>query len=105
MTAQFRLGEAVSRDVVEAACADLGLRLSNVVPKTETHPAQWIFVTRDKVTMVHLMEDPGFGKALVVRGERESELSQALLAELGVPTAGNTAKSDTPQQHPEGTAK
>lgn len=104
MTTQFRLGEAVSRDVVEAACADLGLRLSNVVPKTESHPAQWIFVTRDKTTMVHLMEDPSFGKAFVVRGERETELSQALLRELGVPTAGVTAQSETPQNR-EGSAQ
>ncbi|MEZ4294388.1 MAG: hypothetical protein R3B70_05395 [Polyangiaceae bacterium] len=78
-TTQFRLGDAVPRDAVEDACAELGLRLSNVVPQTATHPAQAIYVTPDRRTLLHLLEDEAQGRAVVTRGEGAEQLTSSIL--------------------------
>ena len=76
-------------DAVWDACAELGLRLSNVVPRAAAHPAQSIFVTADRQTMVHLIEDEAAGRAVIFRGAREAETAAAFAAALGaVDTAG-----------------
>lgn len=86
MTTQFRLGDAVPGDAVWDACAELGLRLSNVVPRTATHPAQSIFVTADRQTMLHLIEDEAAGRAVILRGTREQETAAAFAKALGAGT-------------------
>lgn len=70
-------------DAVWDACAELGLRLSNVVPRTATHPAQSIFVTADRQTMLHLIEDEAAGRAVILRGTREEETAAAFAKALG----------------------
>jgi hypothetical protein len=78
MTTQFRLGDGVPRDAVEDACAELGFRLSNVVPRSASHPAQAIFVSPDRLTILHLFDDEVAGRAIVVRGARAEEITREL---------------------------
>lgn len=82
MTTQFRLGDGVPRDAVEDACNELGFRLSNVVAHTAAHPAQSIFVSRDRLTMLHLIEDEAAGRAIILRGARAEELTAEMLRAL-----------------------
>ncbi len=77
MTTQFRLGEKVPRDAVWQACEALGLRLANVVPRSPSHPAQSIFVSRDRQTTLHLIEDEAAGRAVIFRGERAESAAEA----------------------------
>lgn len=95
MSTQFRLGDAVPRDAVEDACADLGLRLSNVVPRTAAHPAQIIFVSADRRTFLHLVEDEAAGRAVVVRGERAEETAASFLRAVGAPVAAGGAPNES----------
>jgi hypothetical protein len=66
------LPDATPRDAIDDAAAALGLLLVNIVPKTDTFPAQVIYLTPDLTALVHLV-DEGAGGALcyVVRGEGE----------------------------------
>lgn len=91
MTTQFRLGDGVPRDAVEDVCEGLGLRLSNVVPRSTSHPAQAIFVSPDRQTLLHVIDDDAAGRAIIVRGPRAEELSSELLRALG--TAGAAEES------------
>ena len=93
MSTQLRLGDAVPRDAVEDACVDLGFRLSNVVPRTAAHPAQIIFVSADRRTLLHLVEDEAAGRAVVVRGERAEETAASFLRAVGAPGAVGGAPS------------
>lgn len=82
MTTQFRLGDGVPRDAVEDACAELGFRLSNVVARSASHPAQAIFVSPDRLTLLHLFDDEIAGRAVVLRGERAEETTREILRVL-----------------------
>lgn len=95
MTTQFRLGDGVSRDAVEDACGELGFRLSNVVPRSPAHPAQAIFVSPDRLTMLHLIEDDAAGRAVILRGARAEELTAEVLRALAggaLPKAADAAE-------------
>lgn len=83
MNTTFRLGDAVPRDAVEGACAELGLRLSNVVARAAAHPAQLIFTSPDRQTMLHLIEDEAAGRAVIVRGARAEETASGFLRAIG----------------------
>jgi hypothetical protein len=83
MTTQLRLGDGVSRDAVWDVCADIGFRLSNAVPRAEAHPAQAIFVSPDRRTLLHLVEDEAAGRLLILRGEREKEVALEISRALG----------------------
>jgi hypothetical protein len=92
MTTQFRLGDGVPRDAVEDACAELGFRLSNVVPRSASHPAQAIFVSTDRRTYLHLF-DEGEGRAIVLRGDNAEETGRDLQRVLaGGATGGGVAE-------------
>ena len=88
MTTHFRLGDAVPDDAVWDACAELGMRLSNVVVRSAAHPAQSIFVAADRLTMLHLVADEASGRAVIVRGPRAEEMASAFAKALGA--AGST---------------
>ncbi|APR75791.1 Hypothetical protein A7982_01137 [Minicystis rosea] len=68
------LPDAVSRDTLDDVAAALGLLLVNIVPATDAHPAQVIYVTPDRRAAVHLV-DEGRGGSLcwAVRGEGQGE--------------------------------
>jgi hypothetical protein len=83
MTTQLRLGDAVPQDAVWDACADIGFRLSNMVPRAAAHPAQAIFVSPDRQTLLHLIEDEAAGRIVVLRGARAEEATRAFAAALG----------------------
>ncbi|MFO0588978.1 MAG: hypothetical protein U0441_15620 [Polyangiaceae bacterium] len=87
MTTTFRLGDAVPADAVWDACAEIGVRLSNVVPRTSAHPAQSIFVTRDRQTLLHLVEESSGGRAVIVRGLHAEETASAFAKALGATEA------------------
>lgn len=87
MTTQFRIGEGVPRDAVEDVCGELGLRLANVVARTDAHPAQAIYVTADRLTLLHLVDDPAAGRAAVLRGAAAEALTSRMLRAL----AGSTS--------------
>jgi hypothetical protein len=82
MTTQFRLGDGVSRDAIEDACGELGFRLSNVVARAAIHPAQAIFLSADRLTLLHLIEDEVAGRAVVLRGANAEELTAKMLRAL-----------------------
>lgn len=82
MNTQFRLGDGVSRESVEDACSELGLRLANVTQRSESHPAQMIYVAPDKRTWLHFIEDEAAGRAIVLRGDRAEELASRMLKAL-----------------------
>lgn len=83
MSTQFRLGDGVPRDAVEDACAELGLRLANVVARSAAHPAQLIFATSDRQTFLHLVEDEAAGRAVIVRGAAAEPTAAAFLRAIG----------------------
>ena len=83
MSTQFRLGDGVPRDAVWEVCADIGFRLSNVVPRAASHPAQAIFVSPDRLTMLHLIDDDATGRAVILRGPRAEEITAEFLRALG----------------------
>lgn len=87
MATQFRIGDSVPRDAVEDACGELGFRLSNVVARTDSHPAQSIYATPDRLTLLHLVDDAAAGRAAVLRGARAEELTSRLLRALAGATA------------------
>ena len=99
MTTQFRLGDKVPDDAVWGACEALGLRLANVAPRSASHPAQSIFVSRDRQTMLHLLEDASAGRAVVFRGERAEAAAQAFVSWLQESERGSAAS-----QRPRGSA-
>ena len=98
MTTHFRLGDAVPDDAVWDACAEIGVRLSNVVHRTSAHPAQSIFVTRDRQTMLHLVDDGAGGRAVIFRGQRAEETAAAFAKALGATSdaAPTSASAETP---------
>lgn len=83
MTTHFRLGDAVPDDAVWDACADLGLRLTNVVARSNAHPAQSVFVAPDRVTMLHLIADEIAGRAVILRGPRAEDVALSFAKALG----------------------
>jgi len=77
------LPDATPRDALDDAAAALGLLLLNIIPRTETYPAQVIYLTPDRRAAVHLV-DEGSGGALcwLVRAEGEgAELAEARWAD------------------------
>ena len=86
------LPDATSRDALDDAAAALGLLLVNIVPRSETFPAQHVYVTPDRAAAVHLV-DPGSSGPLcwVIRGEGEAASAvEARWAEaLGAQIAGD----------------
>lgn len=104
MTTHFRLGEGVPRDAIEDLCRELGFRLANVVARAPHHPAQSIFVTPDRRTTLHLLEDEAQGRAVVLQGARAEELVSRMLRSLaGAPAPGRPASA--PAAAPSGAAE
>jgi len=67
------LPDSTPRDALDDAAAALGLLLVNIVPRTDAHPAQIVYVTPDRAAAVHLVDEGGGGALCwVVRGEGEA---------------------------------
>ncbi len=64
----LKLGDNIARDDVELAILSIGYRLSNIVPQTLAHPAQSIFVSKDKQTLLHLLFEVPKERAVIARG-------------------------------------
>jgi hypothetical protein len=77
--------ECPSRDVADDAAAALGLFLVNIVPGTETYPAQAIYVTPDRGAQIHLVDAAGALSWVVRAGGDatvEARWSEALRAAM-----------------------
>jgi hypothetical protein len=71
------LPDATSRDDLDDTAASLGFLLVNIVPRTESYPAQVIYLTPDRQALVHLV-DAGEQEPLswVVRAEGGEGIEQ-----------------------------
>ncbi len=64
------LPAATPRDAVDDTAASLGFLLVNIVPRTDTYPAQVIYLTPDRQALVHLVDEGAKGSlSWVVRAE------------------------------------
>lgn len=95
------LHESVERDDIDDAMQRHGWRLANVAAASATQPAQIIFVTRDRGTMLHFVEDAHLeAMYAAVRGgdvdAAERDLRSALPAYTEDEIAALTARSDEP---------
>jgi hypothetical protein len=71
----------VTRDEIDDAAADLGLRLVDIVPRTADHGEQVIFMTRDRRNLVYLLEDARIqARFLILRGHDPEAAERILLA-------------------------
>lgn len=76
------LGEAVSDDVLDDARLALGLQLVNVTPATRSTPAQLQFLSRDRRSLIAVVDDAQLDVTyLALAAPSPAELS-ALAAEL-----------------------
>ena len=100
MATQFRLGDGVPRDAAWEACAEIGLRLSNVVERSASHPAQAIFVSADRQTLLHLIDDEAAGRAVILRGARAEEIATGFVRALGA--SGVSGESGESREREEG---
>lgn len=55
------LTDRVSRDDIDDAMVRCGCRLTNVYPGSATHPGQVVFATRDRQSLLYLVEDGRLG--------------------------------------------
>jgi HEAT repeat protein len=75
--ARIALHETVTRQLVYRAAWDNNWDFHDTVERSEDAPAELIFVTRDKTTFVHFVEDFFIGlNYLVVRGPRAAEVAK-----------------------------
>jgi hypothetical protein len=74
--------DSVSRDDIDDAAFALGFLLVNIVPRSELHPAQVVYVTPDRRGSVHLVEDGGL--SFVVQGDDEERWAAALRERLEI---------------------
>jgi hypothetical protein len=54
-----------------------------MVPRAAAHPAQAIFVSPDRQTLLHLIEDEAAGRIVILRGARADEVAQEFARALG----------------------
>jgi hypothetical protein len=66
------LAEGTTRDDVDDLASALGLRLVNIVPRTDAFPAQLVYVTNDGATAAHLVDHEG-ALTWILRGEESDE--------------------------------
>jgi hypothetical protein len=82
------LDEGTSRDQVDDLAIEVGLALVNIVPRTETHPAQIIYATPDRRALVHLVDAGAEGLSWVVRAEGDGALEERWAGALRAAMAG-----------------
>jgi hypothetical protein len=66
---QVSLPGDTSRDAVDDAALAVGLVLLNILPRTDTYPAQLVYVTPDRRASVHFVDAGAGAVAWVVRAE------------------------------------
>jgi hypothetical protein len=66
------LAEGTTRDAVDDLAFAVGLRLVNIVPRTEAFPAQLVYVTPDGAVGAHLVDHEG-ALTWILRGEEAAE--------------------------------
>jgi hypothetical protein len=78
---RLELPETVTRDQLDDASLEAGLRLLDIVPASPTHPAQHIYLGPDRQSLLHLLEDGRSGAlSFVLQGPAEEALAQMLRA-------------------------
>lgn len=63
---QVPLGPHVTRDAVDSAAREAGWALVNVLPATDQHPAQRIFLAGDRAHFIYVVDDPRLGPPYAV---------------------------------------
>lgn len=66
------MAEGTTRDEVDDLAVAAGLRLVNIVPRTEAFPAQLVYVTEDGAVAAHLVDHEG-SLTWVLRGDDAAE--------------------------------
>ena len=86
---RLALPDDTSRDAVDDAALATGLALINILPRTDTYPAQVIYFTPDRRALIHFVDAGPGGMALVVRAEEdagaEERWADALRGAMAVP--------------------
>jgi hypothetical protein len=78
---RMALAASVERDDVERTLLGAGMRLIAVVPKTDAHPAQLVFLAGDRRSVAHWVVDDRAGATfLVFAGPDASRLCEAARA-------------------------
>ena len=75
------LAETVTRDDLDDAAVSAGWLLLNIVPKTAAFPAQVIWATADRRTMIHIIDDPSLASIAVVLQGAGEEAAAAVIRE------------------------
>ncbi len=66
---RIALPDDTSRDAEDDAALAAGLALLNVLPRTDTYPAQRVYVTSDQRALVHFVSAGAGAVAWIVRAE------------------------------------
>jgi len=82
------LPDDTSRDAVDDAALAAGLALLNVLPRTDTYPAQLVYVTSDRRALVHFVDAGAGALAWVVRAEGDPAVEERWAGVLRAAMAG-----------------
>ena len=75
------LAASVDRDDVERTLIGAGMRLVAVLPKTDAHPAQLVFLGDDRRTTAHwVVDDRSASTFLVVAGPERERVGRSVRA-------------------------
>jgi len=80
---RIALREATTRDDLDDVTREAGLLLLNIVPATATHPAQIIYTTRDRQSLIHLIDDARLGVLyFALHGAEEDAIARVIRERL-----------------------
>lgn len=85
------LPDGTSRDAIDDAAHAAGLLLLNILPRTESYPAQLVYVTPDRRALVHFVDAGPGAVGWVVRADGDPS-TEARWAEVL-----RAASSDAPE--------